>query len=100
MSAYWIARVNVIDKDAFAEYVKRAGPAIVKHGGKFLARGGKFVTLEGKEYARNVVIEFASLDQALTCYNSPEYQEARSYRQGATEGVIGIVEGLDGHGAT
>lgn len=95
MSAYWIARVNVLDKDAFAEYAKRAGPAIVKHGGRFLARGGKFVTLEGKEYARNVVIEFASLEQALTCYNSPEYQEARTFRQGATEGVIGIVEGLE-----
>lgn len=97
MSAYWVARVNVIDKDAFAEYVKRAGPAIVKHGGRFLARGGKFVTLEGKEYARNVVIEFASVDQALRCYNSPEYQEARRFRQGATEGVIGIVEGLEAY---
>ena len=92
MSAYWIARVNVIDRDAFAEYVKRAGPAIVKHGGRFLARGGKFVTLEGKEYARNVVIEFASLEQALSCYNSPEYQEALTHARGASERELLIVE--------
>ena len=94
MTAYWIARVNVIDNDAFAEYAKRSHPAIIKHGGKFLARGGKFVTLEGKEYARNVIIEFPSLDQAIACYNSPESQEARSFREGAAETEICVVEGL------
>ena len=36
MKAYWIAKVNVDDKIAYAEYAKRAGPAIVKYGGKIL----------------------------------------------------------------
>ena len=48
MPAYWIGRVNVIDQDAFAEYAKRSGSAVIKHGEKFLARAGKFATLEGQ----------------------------------------------------
>ena len=94
MPAYWIGRINIIDQDAFAEYAKRAGPAIVKHGGKFLARGGKSVTLEGQDYVRNVVVEFTSLDQALACYHSPEYQEAWSLQEGAAEREICAVEGV------
>ncbi|MFQ6018227.1 MAG: DUF1330 domain-containing protein [Kiloniellaceae bacterium] len=94
MPAYWIGRVNVTDEAAYAEYAKRAGPAIETHGGRFLARGGACVTLEGKDCARNVIVAFASLDQAVACYDSPEYQEAWAFQKGAAERDICIVEGL------
>ena len=48
MKAYWIARVNVNNKEAYSEYAKRASPALKKYNGKFLVRGGKFSILEGK----------------------------------------------------
>jgi uncharacterized protein (DUF1330 family) len=94
MTAYWIGRVNVINQEGVAEYAKRAGPVILKHGGRFLARGGNLVTLEGKEYSRNVIIEFPSLDQAVGCYNSPEYQEAAVFLKGAAEREVCVVEGV------
>ncbi len=94
MTAYWIGRVNVINQEGVAEYAKRAGPVILKHGGRFLARGGNLVTLEGKEYSRNVIIEFPSLDQAVGCYNSPEYQEAAVFLEGAAEREVCVVEGV------
>ncbi len=94
MSAYWIARVKVNNSEAFVEYAKRAGPAVMKNGGKFLARGGRYEILEGEEYPRNVVVEFASLDQALACYHSPEYQEARSFLKDSAEREIALVEGI------
>ena len=50
MKAYWIGHVNVTKPDSYAEYGKLAGPAIEKHGGRFLARGGKSATLEGDKY--------------------------------------------------
>ena len=55
MPALWIAHVTVTDEDAYAKYAKLAGPAIADHGGRFLARGARFVQLEGKERPRNVV---------------------------------------------
>ena len=36
MKAYWIAKVNVDDKKAYAEYAKRVTPALAKYNGKFL----------------------------------------------------------------
>ncbi len=94
MAAYWIAHVNVTDSDAYGEYAKRATPAIEAHGGKFLARGGQTVSLEGNEFARNVVVEFPSLDQAVACYHSEAYQEAKSHQEGAAVRDLLVVEGV------
>ena len=94
MTAYWIARVSVTDEAAYGEYAKRAGPAIAQHGGKFLARGGRFVTLEGAEYPRNVLVEFPSVEAAEACYNSPEYQEAAASAKDAADRLLVIVEGV------
>lgn len=93
MTAYWIARVNVTDEAAYGEYAKLAGPAIAKHGGRFLARGGRHITLEGAEYPRNVVVEFPSVEAAKACYDSPEYQEAFTFAKNAADRLLVIVEG-------
>ncbi|OZB13336.1 MAG: hypothetical protein B7X55_13080 [Rhodobacterales bacterium 34-62-10] len=92
MSALWIAHVTVTDPDAYGRYAALAGPAIAKHGGTFIARGGRFVQLEGKERPRNVVARFPSLEAAETCYHSPEYQEALAHARGASERELVIVE--------
>lgn len=94
MTAYWIARVRVTDEAAYGEYAKRAGPALAKYGGRFLARGGKCVALEGEATPRNVVVEFPSFDEAVACYNSKEYQEAWEYQKGAATRDIYVVEGV------
>lgn len=92
MSALWIAHVTVTDPVAYARYAELAGPAIAKHGGTFIARGGRFVQLEGKERPRNVVARFASIEAAETCYHSAEYQEALSHARGASERELLVVE--------
>ncbi len=92
MSALWIAHVEVTDAEAYGEYAKRATTAIADHGGVFLARAGRYVQLEGKERARNVVARFPSLEAAVACYNSPAYQVALSYAKGAAERDLVVVE--------
>ena len=94
MVAYWIARVRVTNAEEYGKYAELAGPAIAKHGGRFLARGGPVVTLEGEEYPRNVVVEFPSVEAAQTCYNSPDYQEAVAFANGAAERLLCVVEGV------
>ena len=90
--AYWIAHVTVTDPERYGEYAKRATGAIAAHGGEFLARASRYQQLEGTERARHVVTRFPSMEAALACYNSPEYQEALSYAQGASERDLVIVE--------
>lgn len=88
----WIAHVKVLDPERYGKYAALAGPAIAKHGGVFLARGGRYVQLEGTDRARNVVARFPSLDAAVACYHSPEYQEALSHARGASERDLMVVE--------
>lgn len=93
--AYWIASVNVHDPERYKDYVSTAKPAFERHGARFLARGGAFVNLEGDVRARNVVIEFSSLDEAKACYNSDEYQAAKAIRQTCADANMVIVEGYE-----
>ena len=90
---YWIARVDIRDPERYKDYVSTAKPAFERYGAKFLARGGAFTALEGTARARNVVIEFASVDVAKECYNSPEYQAAAAIRQECADSELIIVEG-------
>lgn len=92
MAALWIAHVTVTDAESYGKYAELAGPAIAKHGGTFLARGGRFVQLEGTERPRNVVARFPSVDAAVDCYNSPEYQAALDHARGASERELMVVE--------
>ncbi len=93
--AYWIARVDVSDPERYPDYVATAAPAMQRHGARFIVRGGPFQALEGTSRTRNVVIEFASMDEALACYNSPEYQAAKAIREAVSEADIVIVEGYE-----
>lgn len=92
MTALWIAHVHVTDPDRYGEYARRATAAIEAHGGVFLHRGGRYVQLEGRERARNVVIRFPSVEAAQACYDSPAYREALSFAQGAADRDMVILE--------
>ena len=91
---YWIARVDVRDTERYKDYVSTAKPAFERFGANFLARGGNFTELEGTARARNVVIEFPSLQAAVDCYNSPEYQAAAKIRQEVADAEMVVVEGV------
>ncbi|CCF22000.1 conserved protein of unknown function [Pseudorhizobium banfieldiae] len=92
--AYWIARVDVRDPERYKDYVSTAKPAFERFGANFLARGGQFVELEGKARGRNVVIEFPSVQAAVDCYNSLEYQAAAKIRQECADAEMVVVESV------
>lgn len=92
---YWIARVDVEDAERYPDYVETAKPAFERFGAKFLVRGGEVQSLEGQNRARNVVIEFDSVQTALDCYNSDEYQAAKAIRTMAASSELIIVEGVE-----
>ena len=92
MTALWIAHVNVTDAESYGRYAAEAGPAIAAFGGVFLARGSRHVQLEGNDRPRNVVVRFASVEDAVACYESPAYQAALVHARGASERDLVIVE--------
>lgn len=93
---YWLARLDIKDRNGFAEYRQRNAAPLAKFGGRFLVRGGKADTVFGPARAENVVIEFDSYAQAVACFQSAEYQAAAPYLQASCETIeFVIVEGAE-----
>jgi len=95
MKGYWIAHVKVTDQISYDKYIAGTKAAFAKYKAKPLARGGRYTQCEGEDRPRNVVLEFASYQDAVDCYNSPEYQSARDHREKAGIATVVIVEGIE-----
>ena len=93
--AYWItAYRSVRDPQALAAYAKLARPALESAGGRFLVRGMPARVYEGGLEERTVLIEFASVAQAIAAHDSPAYQEALRALGNGADRDMRIVEGL------
>jgi uncharacterized protein (DUF1330 family) len=92
---YWIAHVTITDPERYPEYVAAAKPAFEQYGATFLVRGGAHECVEGASGERHVIIEFDSMETALACYRSEQYQKAAKIRQAVSTGTLTIVEGVE-----
>lgn len=93
---YWVAHVDVRDPDTYAGYRDANAVAFAKYGARFLVRGGDYETREGAVRDRTVVIEFPSYEDALACFDSPEYQAAKAIRDPVATSDLVIIKGYDG----
>lgn len=93
---YWVARVDVEDQEAYAQYRTLNAIAFAKFGAKFLVRGGEYKLARGEGRQHNVVIEFKDEATARACYESPEYQEAVKHLAQAGKSDLVIIGGYDG----
>ncbi|MGA0034262.1 MAG: DUF1330 domain-containing protein [Burkholderiales bacterium] len=98
MPAYWLARCRINNPVEYKKYTDRVPGIIANYGGKVLARGGNYQIMEGTDrFHRFVVIEFPTLEQAVKCHQSPEYQAAAAFRRAPGVGEVEqvIVESGD-----
>ena len=64
MKGYWIVKVNDLHPDKQKIYKELATETVKKFNGRFLVRGGKNITMEGREFERNVIVEYETFDLA------------------------------------
>lgn len=93
--AYWIARQDITDEQTYKRYLEGTASVFKRHEALFLVRNGPHQAMEGQARARNVVIEFPSLKEAMACWEDPDYQAAAEYRRQAAVGEIVIAEGVE-----
>ncbi|MCP5073804.1 MAG: DUF1330 domain-containing protein [Rhodobacteraceae bacterium] len=93
MAAYVIARIEVINLEAYKEYAGQTVALAEKFGGKFLVKAGVYEQIEGAGPDRHVVIEFPDSDTARRFYNSPEYQKILPIALKNSNRDLVIVEG-------
>ena len=97
MVAYWVARAKINDPVEYKKYTDLVPKIIAEYGGKVLARGGSYETLEGPDmFERFIVIEFPSNQAACDCHASGAYQDARKFRlKGVGQNELTIVSSGD-----
>ncbi|MEM6659851.1 MAG: DUF1330 domain-containing protein [Pseudomonadota bacterium] len=93
---YWVAHVDVDDMDAYKKYIAANAEPFAAFGARFLVRGGDREMKEGTARSRTVVIEFPSYADALACYDSDAYQQAKALRDPVSMGDLVIIQGYDG----
>jgi len=92
MPGYWMIRSDVTDREAFAEYAKLASPILAKHGGRFISYGQRHETREGSDVPRNVIIEFPTYEDAVACYDDPDYRASLELARKAMRRELVIVD--------
>ena len=97
MAGYWIARGTIKDPVAYAEYARLWTPIGERFEARFIASGGQHRTLEGAGHTRVAIIEFPTYEQALACYDDPDYQACLPHALSAYDNKreLIIVEGAD-----
>lgn len=94
--AYWIATYRAVhDPQALAAYAKLGAPALVRAGGRILARGDPVQVYDDGLNQRTVLIEFASVAAAIAAHDSADYREALRVLGNAVERDLRIVEAVE-----
>lgn len=94
MAGYWVVRGSAIrDQAAADEYVKHWGPIGQRYGAEVIAGKGAIDTREGENYPRQLVIRFPSFEDAVKCYEDPEYVKAMAFSSKAFDRELSILEG-------
>jgi uncharacterized protein (DUF1330 family) len=92
---YWVVFYrSVSNPAAIAQYAKLAEAAILAAGGRFLTRGTAVKAMEAGIKDRSVIIEFDSAEKAIAAYESPAYQSALKFLEGAVERDVRFLEGV------
>jgi uncharacterized protein (DUF1330 family) len=96
MAAYLIGDVEVLDREAYAEYVRRFDAILKKFGGRTLVVSSETEPIEGNwRPKRLVILEFPSMQHARDWHASPEYQEILPIRlNNAITHFVTLAEGL------
>lgn len=95
MPAFMIITARIHDRDAFMTgYGPAAAKLVAQFGGQYRLRVPGAVALESSQSgnASVVVSEWRDKEAALAFWNSPEYAEVKTLRQGIADCEVLLVE--------
>ena len=92
---YLIGQVNIKNLENYKQYSEVLPKIVTKYGGKYLVRGGNVELVEGDwNPKRIVVLEFPTMEQAKTWYNSAEYHDAKQMRFASADTNLLFADGI------
>ena len=94
MAGYWVVRGSAIRDEAAAnEYVSQWMPIGQRYGAEIIAGKGRIDNREGEHFPRQLIIRFPSFEDAVACYEDPEYVKAMEFSSIAFDRDLSILEG-------
>ena len=94
MASYFLAQINIRDREAYQQYLAGFDEIFDRYQGRVLAVDDSVDVLEGTwEYGRTVLIEFPDRDKLLAWYGSPEYQRLALLRRRSSDANIALLSG-------
>lgn len=92
--AYVIVESNVRNQELLKQYGQQAAQTVAEFGGKFIAKGSAELLHGKSRFANRAVIEFVSVTQAQSWYQSTKYQALIELRERAMESRFVITESI------
>ena len=92
--AFTIAEIQVTDPEAFKEYASATGAGIPAAGGRFIVRSGKSFVINGEPPKSIAVIQWDTLEQARTYFESADYKKLTPVRDKASRFRAFSIEGV------
>jgi uncharacterized protein (DUF1330 family) len=100
MPAYVVVNIEVEDPVPYETYKQNAAATVLKHGGRYIARGGEVQVLEGDwSPKRLVILEFPNAERAREWWNSSDYAGPKSLRQSCAKSQLVLLDALPGPGS-
>lgn len=94
MSVVMIIEIDVLDEQAYAEYVEKVPATVKKYGGRYLVRGGPVLPLTGNwTPQRIIVLEFPTGEDMQRWNSSQEYLALAAIRMRSARTRAIAVEG-------
>jgi len=92
---FWLVHLSVHDAGAFLAYLRAVRGIFKNWGATYLVQAGAAETREGDPVSdKHVVVMFESYETARACYDSAEYQNAITLRDGCATLNLTICEGV------
>ncbi len=93
MSCYFIAQINIHDREEYQKYLDGYDEIFSKYKGIVVTVDEHPTLLEGEwPFERTVLIHFPNEIEARRWYESPEYQALASHRHRASKANIVLVK--------
>lgn len=95
MTVYFVALVDIDDRETFSLYEQGFMDIFNRHGGQILAVDDNPTLLEGEwPHTRTVLISFPTHEDMELWYHSPQYQAIAQHRFAASRARIAVLKGL------
>lgn len=93
MPVYFMAEIEVLDRDKYHEYIDRASHIVQRYGGEYIFRSENITPVSGNWTPhRLVLIRFNSKIDIHNCFSSKEYRQIKHLREQSTKSRTVIID--------